>query len=91
MTISDEKRLKELETKRKLVHKGTGKTFEVETWPGGVEVWVDDDTYKWTGTEDEEREYNALRMEETNKRSKAAFESFRKKLGKILYGGKYTS
>lgn len=35
------------------------------------------------------REYNALRMEEANKRSKAALDGLTKAIAEALYGGKY--
>lgn len=88
MTIADKKRLEELDNKWKLVYKGTGKTFEVEAWPGGVETWIDDDRYEWTGTEDEKREYNALSMEQTKERMIEASNGFKKMLATALYGGK---
>lgn len=88
MSPADKKRLKELETKRNLVHKGTGKTFEVETGPGGVETWVDDDQYEWTGTVNEEREYNALCMKQANELFTESLNDLRKMLVTDLYGGK---
>ena len=90
MTKEKKERLKELETRYKLVHKGTGKTFEVETWPGGVETWTDDDRYEWTGTEDEKREYYALSREQTKEQMTGAFNGFSKMLAAALYGGEYT-
>lgn len=88
MNPKKEKRLKELETKFKLVHKGTGETFEVETGPGGVETWVDDDKYEWTGTKDEEREYYALNFEHIREQMKATTNNFKNMLATTLYGGK---
>lgn len=87
MTNEKEKRLKELETKWKLVHKGTGETYG-RTGPGGAPAVIDSDTYEWTGTEDEEREYNTLRFERIQEQMTETTNNFKKTLANILYGGK---
>ena len=50
MTIADKERLEELETKYKLVYKGTGEIIG-KSYPGGAPI-TDDDRYEWTGTEE---------------------------------------
>lgn len=86
MTLEKEKRLKELESKQKLVYKGTGKTFEVLTGPGGVETWTDGDRYEWAGTEAEGIEYGALLKESFKERVSRATGTFERTLASMLYG-----
>ncbi len=83
MTDYDNKRLKELETKRKLVHKGTMEVIGYES-PGGVPI-LDIDEYEWTGTEEEELEYNALYLKDCTERSRKEFDDFRRKISKAFY------
>lgn len=83
MTDKDKKRLVELESKRKLVHKGTFEIIGYEG-PGGAPI-LDVDEYEWTGTEEEEREYNDLYLKDCTERSRKEFDDFRRKVSKAFY------
>lgn len=83
MTDNEKKRLKELESKRKLVHKGTMEIIGFESL-GGVPI-LDVDEYEWTGTKEEEREYNALYLKDCTERSRKVFDDFRRKISKAFY------
>lgn len=84
MTVEEKKRLAELKSKRKLVHKGTWELIGHEG-PGGTPI-LDVDEYEWTGTEDEELEYNALQLKDCTERSRKEFDDFRRKISKAFYG-----
>lgn len=83
MTDKDKKRLAKLESKRKLIHKGTFEIIGYEG-PGGAPI-LDVDEYEWTGTEEEEREYNDLYLKDCTERSRKEFDDFRRKVSKAFY------
>lgn len=88
MTNKDKERLEELETRYKLVYKGTGEVIG-KSYPGGAPI-TDDDRYEWTGTEEEQSEYNRLYWEGVKERAARATESFQRALVGAFYGGKMT-
>lgn len=88
MTNKDKERLEELETRYKLVYKGTGEVIG-KSYPGGAPI-TDDDRYEWTGTEEERSEYNRLYWEGVKERAARATESFQRALVGAFYGGKMT-
>lgn len=86
MSPEKEKRLKELETKWKLVYEGTGKIIG-HSGPGGAPVY-DEDILMFDGTEDEGQEYSALWCEKCVEQYKHESMALLRSITDVLYSGK---